>query len=148
MCRLRGSRSCLDPARGDDANPGTADRPIATIARAAAIANAGEGGGTTIRLHPGLHVLGESPLFEREAPYDPVERLVIEAVHLPDDPGWNPSLMPVVISTEAPKLDGFLCAYGLRIEVSHATVQGVKFLGNPWPGTYYYTTETYRDSNG
>ena len=128
----------VDPIRGDDANPGTANRPLATILRAADIANEGESGGTTIRLRPGVHVLKESPLFERKAPYDPIERLVIEAVHLPGDDGWNPSLMPVVVSIEEPKLDGVLCAYGLRIEVSHATVQGVKFLGNPWSGAYYY----------
>jgi hypothetical protein len=128
----------VDPANGDDTSPGSADRPLATLMRAAEMANAGESGATTIRLHPGLHVLAESPLFHREAPYDFAERLVIEAVHLPDDPDWTPSLMPVVLSTEEPQVEDVLVARGLRIEVSHATVRGVKFLGNPWPGTHYY----------
>ena len=37
----------VDPARGDDANTGTAAQPLATILRAAEIANAGDGGATT-----------------------------------------------------------------------------------------------------
>ena len=128
----------VDPESGDDANPGGASAPLATLPRAAEIANAGTGGPTIIRLSPGVHVLERSPLFEREAPYDPFDRLVIEAVHNPDDEGWHPGLMPVLVSVEPPHMDGVLCAYGLRIEVSHATVRGLKFLGNPWSGTFYY----------
>ena len=40
----------VDPERGDDANPGSAAAPVATLARAAEVANAGTGGATTIDL--------------------------------------------------------------------------------------------------
>ena len=138
----------VDPARGDDANPGTAALPLATIERAVALANvtpdlpadgaAAPGVATTIKLHPGLHVLRESPRLDRTAPYTASERLTIEATVLPDDEAWTPSLMPVIASIEAPVMDGVLCAYGFRINVSHVTIRGVKFVGNPWPGAYYY----------
>jgi hypothetical protein len=43
--------------------------------------------------------------------------------------------MPVVLSTEDPRkqdrLDGLTATYGIQIRVSHVTIRGFKFLGNP-----------------
>jgi len=59
---------------------------------------------------------------------------------LPDDPNWAPALMPVVISTvkgDGPDTEKH--AIAIKIEVNHATVRGIKFLGNPRPRTWGYS---------
>ena len=43
--------------------------------------------------------------------------------------------MPVILSTEDPRkqgnLNGLTATYGIKIAVSHVTIRGLKFLGNP-----------------
>ncbi len=69
-----------------------------------------------------------------ERPYSEESRLVMEASILPDDPNWKPTLMPVILSTEDPRKqadsDKLTETYGLKIEVSHVTIRGLKFMGN------------------
>ena len=121
---------------GSDKNPGTNDRPVKTIGRAAEIVNAGmEPGPTMIKIAPGIYNLTESVEFGGTGQYTEKERLVIEAIELPDDPQWKPALMPVILSTEDPRkqgsLDGLTATYGIKIAASHVTIRGLKFLGNP-----------------
>jgi hypothetical protein len=126
----------VDARNGSDKNPGTNDRPVKTIERAAEIVNGStEPGPTMIKTAPGIYNLTESVEFGGARPYTEKERLVIEAAVLPDDPQWKPALMPVILSTEDPRkqdgLDGLTATYGIKISVSHVTIRGLKFLGNP-----------------
>ena len=126
----------VDARSGSDKNPGTKDNPVRTVGRAAEIVNGStEPGLASIKISPGIYSLNESVEFNSTRPHTEKERLVIEAVVLPDDPQWKPALMPVILSTEDPRkqgsLEGLTETYGININVSHVTVRGLKFLGNP-----------------
>lgn len=126
----------VDSRTGSDTNPGTEEKPLRTIGQAAAIVNSGtQPGPTTIKISPGIYNLAECATFENKRASTEKERLVIEAVTLPDDPQWKPALMPVILSTEDPRkpenLDQQTETYGLKIKLSHVMIQGLKFLGNP-----------------
>lgn len=101
-----------------------------------------EAGSTRIIVTPGVHNLTRTVLFEPEIPYSKDERLVIEAQILPDDPQWKPRLMPVILYTGVPdewgKTDDVIELSGLKIETGHVTLRGLKFLGCPVPGVWYY----------
>ncbi|OHB80828.1 MAG: hypothetical protein A2Z38_07810 [Planctomycetes bacterium RBG_19FT_COMBO_48_8] len=125
-----------DARNGSDEKPGTNDKPVRTIGRVVEMVNGGtEPGPTIIKISPGIYVLTESVEFGGARPYTEKERLVIEAAVLPDDPQWKPALMPVILSTEDPRrqgnLEGLTATYGIKIGVSHVTIRGLKFLGNP-----------------
>jgi hypothetical protein len=126
----------VDSRSGSDKNPGTENKPVRTVGRVAEMVNSSTGQGpTTIKISPGIYNLTESVEFGGSRQYTEKERLVIEAIELPDDPQWRPALMPVIFSTEDPRkqgsLDGLTGTYGIRIAVSHVTIRGFKFLGNP-----------------
>lgn len=126
----------VDGRSGSDKNPGTEEKPARTIGQAAEIVNSStEPGPTTIKISLGLYNLDKSVEFKSTRAYTETERLVIEAAVLPDDPQWKPALMPVILSTEDPRkqgnLDGLTATYGIKIAVSHVTIRGLKFLGNP-----------------
>jgi hypothetical protein len=126
----------VDARNGNDDNPGTKDNPVRTVGRAAVIVNGSTGKGpATIKIAPGIYSLSKSVEFGGTRQYTEKERLVIEASILPDDTQWKPALMPVILSTEDPRkqggLDGLTATYGIKIGVSHVTIRGLKFLGNP-----------------
>ncbi len=127
---------------GDDRGLGTKDNPLKTIDKAAAMVNDSNAPGpTTIKVAPGVYNLTKSIVFENERPYTEKDRLVIEATILPDEPQWKPALMPIILSTEDPrkpeKLNALTGTYGLQIKISHVTIRGLKFLGNPLPNNWY-----------
>jgi hypothetical protein len=131
----------VDDINGNDAHPGTEDRPLRSIARAAVMVNNGkEPGPTTIRIKPGAYCITETVMFENSRRYSEDDRLIIEAMVLPDEKDWTPAMMPVVLSTV--KGEGSSTekhAIAIRVEVNHATVRGIKFLGNPRPRTWGYS---------
>jgi len=131
----------VDSDGGDDGNPGSREKPVRTIARAAAIVNdSNEPGPTTIKLAPGAYCVTQTVLFENSREYTKDKRFVIEATVLPDEKDWTPAMMPVVLSTvkgEGPNTEKH--AIALKIEVNHVTVRGIKFLGNPRPRTWGYS---------
>jgi len=121
---------------GSDGNLGTEERPVRTMKRAAEMANAAKGTGpTTIKIAPGTYTLTESLEFNGTRRYTRKERLVIEATVLPDEPRWRPGMMPTILSVEDPRRDsnlaGLTATHGMKIGVSHVTIRGLKFLGNP-----------------
>ena len=68
--------------------------------------------------------------------------MVIEATIPPDYPEWKPPLMPVILSNGSPQepaKPGMRAeTSGLKIEISHVTIRGLKFLGNPIMEVWYY----------
>jgi acetyl esterase/lipase len=131
----------VNSASGNDLYPGTKENPVRTIARAAAIVNDGnEPGPTTIKITPGAYCVTDMVVFENSRQYTKEKRFIIEATVLPNDPNWTPALMPVVLSTvKGGGSDTEKHAIALKIEVNHATVRGIKFLGNPRPRTWGYS---------
>ena len=127
--------------QGKDSNPGTKNKPIQTIAHAAAIVNDSNGPGpTTIKITPGAYCIPEMVVFKNSRQYTTDKRFTIEATVLPDDPNWTPAIMPVILSTvKGEGSDSEKHAIAIKIEVSHATVRGIKFLGNPRPRTWGYS---------
>jgi len=131
----------VDDTNGNDANPGTENKPVRTIARAAIIVNENEDSGpTAIKIKPGVYCITETVVFENSRLCSKNERFVIEATVLPDDKEWTPAMMPVVLSTvKGEGQDTEKHAIALKIGVNHATVRGIKFLGNPRPRTWGYS---------
>ena len=136
----------VDGKRGLDANAGTDQRPLKTLARAATIVHASsEGGPTTIKLRPGIYALDEAVVLNAARTYTPEKRLTIEASLSPDDPAWTPASMPIIFSAEDPRppdhVPKLTQSYGLRIKNSHVTIRGLKFLGHPLPAHWYCSLE-------
>ncbi len=126
----------VDSRAGIDENAGTSEMPVRTLRRAAEIVNGGkERVPATVKIAPAIYSLTESVTFGGDRRYSEEARLVIEASILPDDPQWKPALMPTILSTEDPRKqndsDALTATYGLKIEVSHVTIRGLKFMGNP-----------------
>jgi hypothetical protein len=121
---------------GDDGHPGTPKEPLRTIERAAALVNdKSQSGPATIVIAPGCYSLNRCVVFEGGRVFTERDRLTIRASILPDDPRWMPEHMPTVLSIENPKLTAGSSmpreTYSLKIQTSHVTVQGLRFLGNP-----------------
>ena len=136
----------VDSRTGCDKNPGTKEKPLRTIGQAASIVNnRTEAGPTTIKIAPGVYNLDKTVVFKNRRPYTKKDRLVIQASILPDEPQWKPMLMPVILSTEDPRKPGRLNehteTYSLKIKVSHVTIRGLKFLGNPLSNNWHACIE-------
>lgn len=131
----------LSPLGADD-NPGTRQRPLLTLAAAAARVNESRGkGAMTIVLSEGVYAVGEQATFEpRHRTFTRADRLTIRAEVLPDDPEWHSGRMPTLIHT-LPLKDHWNgrtlppgtggTSYGVQVETSHVTIRGLKVLGAP-----------------
>jgi hypothetical protein len=130
----------LLPDKGSDTNPGTKDSPLKTLAAAAKRVNESTGtDAATIILSEGVYAVGETAVFKPANRFFSKERrLTIRAEVLPDDPNWHTGRMPTLIHTMplSPDWNGRPdpfggVAYGMMIETSHVTIQGLKILGMP-----------------
>lgn len=131
----------VNAASGVDTNPGTRGRPLKSLTEAARRIN----GDTTSKsseviLSPGLYVLTQTALFKNSKAYTATDRLVIRAEALPDDSAWHPQQMPTIV-TAVPLVadEGGESGKGIQIEVSHATIQVLRFVGGL---DYYYESPT------
>lgn len=136
----------VDSNRGSDTNAGTPDQPLRTLEQVSRLANAKvERGPLTIKLAAGIYALPKTVLFENQRAFAKEQRLILEASVLPDDPNWSPGQMPAILSTEDPRqpaqFEKSTQTYGLKIKMSHVTVRGLKFLGNPVPNNWYCPLE-------
>jgi hypothetical protein len=130
----------LHPATGADTNPGSKERPVRTLAGAAQRVNASTGAGAIdIILSEGVYAVNEPALFKpANRAFTKATRLTVRAEVLPDDPGWSPQSMPVLIHT-MPLSPNWMgrpdpyggVSYGMQFETSHVTVRGLKILGTP-----------------
>ena len=133
---LRAETIYVDVRDGSDNNPGTKEKPVKTVGRTVEIVNSStKPGPATIKIAPGIYSLSNSVEFNSTRPYTEKERLVVEAAVLPDEPQWEPAMMPVILSIEDPRRQEspaeLTATYGLKIGISHVTIRGLKFLGNP-----------------
>jgi len=117
---------------GDDAAQGTKAQPLKTIREAARRVNVDTTKGPTmIVLSAGVYLLTETVLFSNDK-YTRENRLVLRAEVMPDDTDWTPGKMPVVM-TAAPMTQGVGGgeARGMQFELSHVTIEGLRFSGSP-----------------
>ncbi|MFC1793696.1 right-handed parallel beta-helix repeat-containing protein [Planctomycetota bacterium] len=136
----------VDGIMGNDKNPGTKEKPLYTLGKAATLVNNNPNSGPTIiKILPGIYNLTQAVVFNNSRPYTKKDRLTIEAQVLPDDPGWKPQLMPMILSTEDPrnpeKPDLITGTYGIKIKLSHVTIRGLRFLGSPVPNNMHAPIE-------
>ncbi len=127
----------VDCINGNDNSNGSKEHPFATINRAAEIVNLNMiDEETRIKLAPGIYYMGSTAEFKNQRNYKEDKRLIIEASILPGDSLWTPEKMPVIMSIARPEtyyFDDRKVTWDLKFEISHVTVQGIKFLGNPTP---------------
>ena len=112
---------------------GTRDKPFRTIDRAISYINRmNEEETTTLKIAPGIYTLHREITLSGPENHNRGSRLRIEASILPGDVGWEPRLMPVIISAYMPeKKNGVTETYGFKIERNNVTIRGLKFMGNP-----------------
>jgi len=125
---------------GNDQNSGSTDQPLKSLYEAAKRVNQANGKGSiNIFLSEGIYGLDATVTFHpANWHFTKEERLTIRAAILPDDADWNPGKMPVIVSTmpldfkpngRQDPLGG--TSYGIQIETSHVTIQGLRILGTP-----------------
>jgi hypothetical protein len=134
---IMAGENCLyvDPIGGNDANPGTETMSLSTLNQAAIIINQNSKAAfDTIQLAPGIYNLDRTMILQNTSVYTGEKRLIITAKHCPDDPGWNPSLMPTILSTAIPKNHETI---SIQINMSHVSFCGLRFLGNPSLKNYH-----------
>ncbi|WP_448633615.1 hypothetical protein [Pedobacter panaciterrae] len=122
----------VNPQTGNDTNSGNKARPLKTIIEAAKRVNLNkEQGATTIFLSEGIHLLTQTVVFTNDK-YTLKNRLVIRADVMPDDEDWTPQKMPIVV-TAVPLVPGIGGeeAKGIQPEISHVTIEGLRFTGSP-----------------
>ncbi len=126
---------------GNDQNNGTKESPLKSLSEASKRVNNSEGkGAITILISKGVYGMAETAKFNPLMwQFSNAERLIISAEKLPDDASWNPGDMPVIVSTmpfdieeknDKKELTGAF-NYGILIETSHVTIQGLRILGEP-----------------
>lgn len=128
----------IHPELGSNANLGSKEKPIKSLHEAAHRVNDANGkGAITIYLSEGIYGLDATVTFHpANWHFTKEHRLTLRAELLPDDAAWNPGKMPVIISTmplnfkpggdEDPGT-----SYGIQIETSYVTIQGLRVLGTP-----------------
>ena len=131
----------VDPLKGKDSNVGNLEHPVATLDKAVEQLNAnGSLNNPAIKLLPGIYILKHTIRIKSSHNYTDTRKLIVEAAIMPDDPGWEPGKMPVIVSVGGLETNfDFDCSVGLMISASHVFIGGLKFLGNSNPvSTMYY----------
>lgn len=137
----------VDPVKGRDNATGTMNDPLLSLDKA--VNRAGDFTGkepVTIKLAPGLYILTNQVVLKPFKTNSDTARFTIEAVVMPDDPGWLPSKMPVIqsISPNNKNWGKFDHCTGFQVERNNTCFKGLKFVGNTNPDVvYYYAIERH-----
>ena len=132
--------------QGNDTNPGTKDKPLQSIQKAAELVdNSSNPGPTTIVISTGIYCFDKCVMFNNPRQYTQEKRLTLRASILPDDLNWTPAIMPIILSYEDPRKpenpNAHTETYSIKVQINHVTVQGLKFLGNPLPNNWHCCIE-------
>lgn len=130
----------IHPEYGNNSDSGSRESPLKTLDEAARRVNQANGkGAINIVLSEGIYGLDATVTFHPvNWHFTRGDRLTIKAEILPDDSNWNPGKMPVIVSTmplnfkpygNDDPLKG--ASYGIQIETSHVTIQGLRLLETP-----------------
>ena len=128
----------IHPELGNNSNSGSKESPVKSLYEAVRRVNEGNGkGAITIFLSEGIYGLDATvTIHPANWHFTKENRLTIRAELLPDDAEWSPGKMPVIISTMPlnfkPGGDADPgTSYGIQIETSYVTIQGLRVLGTP-----------------
>lgn len=116
---------------GNDNNVGTKENPLKTITEATRrVNNNDKNEAAEIIVSAGRYIITETALLKNNREFSANSRVTIRAEVLPDDVNWTPQLMPTIITAVPLKKDDYgETAIGIQIEMSHVTIQGLRFLG-------------------
>ena len=91
----------VNPNVGKDDAEGTKDKPLKSLSEAAKHVNKMAGKGSiVVCLSAGTYGLSETASFNPvDWEFSKKDRLIIRAEILPDSVDWNPSKMPIIVST-------------------------------------------------
>ncbi len=130
----------VDPSKGSDLNNGNISNPFRTIKKAIESIDQSENNGqVTIELFPGYYYLSDTLFVKTKRSFDFKNRLTIKALYMPGDSAWTPKKTPVLQSTSSNNSNlYFPHCVGLQIGMSHVSIKGLKFIGNPNPEVVYY----------
>jgi len=139
----------VDAVKGSDEAPGTLSAPLASLEKAADLADGfTRQAPVIIKIAPGLYKLTRTVKITSPAGRQAPEAYTLEAMVMPGDTNWRPNVMPVIQSVSANNTykDFDHCA-GIEVFRNKVCIRGLKFVGNANPGAdYYYPIE--RDSAG
>ena len=130
----------VNPGKGNNTNTGAQDSPLQSLSEAARRISSAKGKGPiTVYLSKGVYGMTETAdINAGNWELSKENRLTIRAEVLPDDLNWNPSDMPVLVSTmpfTEEKNDKNVVTgaqnFGILIQNSHVTIQGLRILGEP-----------------
>lgn len=125
---------------GNDSNNGDKGSPLKSLGEAAKKVNTLNGAGSiNVILSEGLYSLNETADFNpKNWQFSENSRLIITAELLPNDSQWEPAKMPIIISAMPFKIEKNNkneitggSNYGILIQSSHTTIQGLRILGEP-----------------
>lgn len=140
ICKIGSAKDLyIDYNLGLDSNVGTIDKPLKTINEALKRIDFKSSESVRLILLPGIYYIDETIMIKPEGQFTNTNRLSIEALYLPDDEKWKPGLMPILLT--AAKSDtafDFVNCVGLKIEMSHVSLKGLKFTGQPYPQMYCF----------
>lgn len=132
MSLIEAEQLYINSRTGNDANSGMKEQPLKTLMEASKRVNLNKTQeATTIFLSEGTHLLTQTVVFTNDK-YTLSNRLVIRAEVMPDDADWTPQKMPTVVTAVPlePGIGGEE-AKGIQPEVSHVTIEGLRFTGSP-----------------
>lgn len=130
----------LNANTGNDQNIGSKEFPLKTLPEAAKRINKMIGSGEIqVILSEGTYGLNETATFNpTNWKFEQEKRLIIRSEITPNHPDWNPSKMSIIVSTmpfkveldKAKNITGG-SNYGIEINTSFVTIQGLRILGEP-----------------
>jgi len=137
--RASGQTLYIDAEKGKNNAKGTSSDPILTLDEAVAKTNSFTGNEqVTLKLGPGLYTLRHKLIIKTNSA-NKNQTYTIEAITMPDDKGWLPAAMPVIVSLSANNSAyEFPHCEGLLISKNNVTIRGLKFMGNPNTQVHYY----------
>ena len=137
----------VDPVKGKDYSTGAIDAPLASLGKAVALTNEFKGTQpVTIKLAPGLYLLTNQLVLKPFKATQSTASYTIEALVMPDDTRWLPSMMPVIqsVSPNNKNWGKFDHCAGFQVERNNVRFRGLKFVGNTNPAVvYYYAIERH-----
>jgi hypothetical protein len=139
----------VDAVKGKDVAKGTITDPLLSIEKAITIANSfNNDQPVTIKLAPGLYVIDNELTVKTNKPANNTLKFTIEAIHMPDDPDWEPAKMPVIQSVSPNNSTvQFIHSVGFLVAKNNVSFKGLKFVGNASPGVAYYYPITRENEN-
>lgn len=130
----------VDAQKGNNNAEGTVNDPLLSLDEAVLKTNSFKGDEpVTIKLNPGLYTVTHKLILKTAGSAANKEPYTIEAVTLPDDKAWQPTNMPVILSTSGNNADyKFDHCEGMSVFQDNVNIIGLKFVGNPNTSVNYY----------